>query len=191
VARLFKPVQDRLVKERRRAEVSTLEAANRFLERSLPIYNRRFAVPPAQVADLHRPRPASRELDRSLCSKTTRCLRRDWTVAHHGPRYQVRPHVRATHGMVEARVDGTRRITHHGRPLAYHASPARPERVAAPPTAQVPRRPVTPRPEHPWRQRLRPERRTPAMVANTSPGHFYWGRKRTFLNWVDTPEPPS
>jgi len=28
---------------------------------------------PAQPADLHRPSPASRERDRSLCSKTTRC----------------------------------------------------------------------------------------------------------------------
>ena len=43
--RLFKTVQDRLVKELRLAEVSTLEAANRFLESYLPIYNRRFAVP--------------------------------------------------------------------------------------------------------------------------------------------------
>ena len=81
----------------RLADVSTLEAANRFLEGYLPIYNRRFAVQPAQPADLHRPRPASRELDRILCLKTTRCLRRDWTVAHHGHLYQIRTNVRATH----------------------------------------------------------------------------------------------
>ena len=86
VERLFQTVQDRLVKELRLADVSTLEAANRFLEDYLPIDNRRFS---AQPADLHRPRPASRELDRSLCLKTTRCLRRDWTVAHHGHRDQV------------------------------------------------------------------------------------------------------
>ena len=87
VERLFQTVQDRLVKELRLAEVSTLEAANRFLEDYLPIDTRRCSVQPAQPADLHRPRPASRELDRSLCLKTTRCLRRDWTVAHYGHRY--------------------------------------------------------------------------------------------------------
>jgi hypothetical protein len=36
-------------------------------------------------------------LNRILCLKTTRCLRRDWTGAHHGQLYQVRSNVRATH----------------------------------------------------------------------------------------------
>jgi hypothetical protein len=166
VERLFHTFQDRLVKELRLADVSTLAAANQFLEGYLPIYNQRFSVQPVQPADLHRPRPASRELDRSLCIKTTRCLRRDWTVAHHGHLYQVRTHVRATHVMVEERVDGTMRITHDGRPLDYHAILARPERVAAPPKVQVPRRPVKPTPAHPWRRRLRPERRTQATAAS-------------------------
>lgn len=167
VERLFKTLQDRLVKALRLAGIATIEAANRFVEEWLPRYNQRFTVQPAQATDLHRPRPAHRELDRSLCLKTTRCLRKDWTVAHHGQLYQVRTNVRATHVMVEERVDGTMRITHHGRPLDYRAIPARPERVPEPLKAHVPRRPVTPRPDHPWRRRLRPERRTPATVANT------------------------
>ena len=85
------------------------------MEDYLPISNQRFSVQPAQPADLHRPRPASRELDRSLCIKTTRGLRRDWTVAHHRHLYQVQTNVRATHVQVEERVDGTMRMTHHGR----------------------------------------------------------------------------
>jgi hypothetical protein len=60
-----------VIKEMRLADIATLDAANQFLEGYLPIYNRRFAVQPAQVADLHRPRPAHRELDRILCLKTT------------------------------------------------------------------------------------------------------------------------
>jgi hypothetical protein len=51
----------------RLANVSTLDAANQFLNDNLPIYNRRFAVQQTQIADLHRPRPAHRELDRILC----------------------------------------------------------------------------------------------------------------------------
>jgi hypothetical protein len=75
VERLFKTVQDRLVKELRLAGIATIEAANRFVEAWLPSYNRRFAVQPAQAADLHRPKPAGGGLNRILCIKTTRCLR--------------------------------------------------------------------------------------------------------------------
>ena len=164
VERLFKTVQDRLVKELRLAGIATIEAANRFVEAWLPSYNRRFAVQPAQAADLHRPKPAGGDLNRILCIKTTRCLRRDWTVVHHGHLYQVRTNVRAAHVIVEDRVDGTMRITHHGRPLTYHAIPARPGRVAAPPKAQVPRRPVTPTRAHPWRKRLLSEGTRPAAA---------------------------
>ena len=167
VERLFKTVQDRLVKELRLAGVSTLEAANQFLEGYLPIYNRRFGVRPAQAADLHRPRPAHRELDRSLCIKTTRCLRRDWTVAHHGQLYQVQTNVRATHVQVEERVDGTMRMTHQGRALVYHAITARPVKAVEAKKVHPPRCPVTPRPDHPWRQRLRPERTRPAAATGT------------------------
>ena len=53
--RLFNTVQDRVIKERRLADVSTLDAANQFLTGYLPIYNQRVAVQPAQAADLHRP----------------------------------------------------------------------------------------------------------------------------------------
>jgi hypothetical protein len=167
VERLFHTFQDRVIKEMRLADVSARDAANQFLERYLPIDNRRFAVRPAQVADLHRPRPARGEWDRSLCIKTPRGLRRDWTVAHHGHLYQVQTNVRATHVLVEACVDGTMRITYQGRPLAFHAITARPVTVVEVKRVHPPRRPVTPRPDHPWRRRLRPERRTQATVART------------------------
>lgn len=167
VERLFKTFQDRVIKEMRLAEVSTLEAANEFLDGYLPIYNRRFAVQPAQTADLHRPRPASRDLDRSLCIKTPRGLRRDWTVAYHGHLYQVQTNVRATRVLVEERMNGTLRITHQGRALAFHAITSRPVKVVEAKTVRSPRRPVTPRPDHPWRRRLQPERPTQATGATT------------------------
>lgn len=167
VERLFKTVQDRLVKELRLAEVSTLEAANRFLESYLPIYNRRFAVPPAQAADLHRPRPTRRELDCMLCLKTIRCLRKDFTITYQGGLYQIHETIRAPHVLVEEHVDGTMRITHQGRSLGFHAITSRPVKIAAVTPVHPPRRPVTPRPDHPWRRRLRPEQRTQATVART------------------------
>jgi len=158
VERLFQTFQDRVIKEMRLAEVSTLEAANRFLERYLPIHNRRFTVQPAQATDLHRPRPAHRELDRILCLKTPRCLRKDFTIAHQGGLYQIHETVRTSQVLVEEHVNGTMRITHQGRALGFHAITSRPMKAAEAKKVHQPRRPVTPRPDHPWRGRLRPER---------------------------------
>ena len=145
----------------RLAGIATIDKANQFLDAYLPQYNQRFAVPPAQAVDLHRPRLARRDLDRILCLKTTRCLRKDFTIAHQGALYQIHDHVRATHVLVEERVDGTMRITHHGRALDYHVITARPVKAAVKPVHHL-RHPVTPRPDHPWRTRLRPERITQA-----------------------------
>ena len=167
VERLFKTFQDRVIKEMRLADVSTREAANQFLEEYLPIYNRRFTVQPVQAADLHRPRLTSRDLDRSLCLKTTRCLRKDFTIAHQGGLYQIHDTVRAPHVLVEERIDGTMRITHQGRALDFHAITSRPMKAAEAKTVHRPRRPVTPRPDHPWRKRLRPERTRHAAAAGT------------------------
>jgi len=166
VERLFGTFQDRLVKELRLAGIATLAAANRFLEAYLPIYNQRFAVPPAQATDLHRTTPTARELSRSLCLKTTRCLRKDFTLAYQGHLYQIHDTVRATHVQVEAPLDGTLRITHHGRPLGFHAIAARPVPVAETKTHPRSHRPVTPKPNHPWRTRVRPAR-AQAQVAAT------------------------
>ena len=157
VERLFKTFQDRVIKEMRLVDVSTLDAANQFLKGYLPIYNRRFAVPPAQAADRHRPPPAHRELDRMLCIKTTRRLRKDFTIAHQGRLNQIHATLRATHVLVEEHVDGTMRITHQGRTLGFHAITSRPIKAAEAKTVHRPRCPVTPRPDHPWRTRLLPE----------------------------------
>ncbi|TKS62572.1 MAG: hypothetical protein EWM73_02327 [Nitrospira sp.] len=124
-------------------------------------------MPPAQAADLHRPRPAHRELDRILCLKTTRCLRKDFTIAYQGGLYQIHETIRASHVLVEERVDGTMRITHQGRTLGVHAITSRPVTIAAVTPVHPPRCLVTPRPDHPWRKRLLPTRDTHAAAAET------------------------
>lgn len=167
VERLFKTLQDRLVKDLRLAGIATIDAANRFLDTWLPEYNRRFTVPPAEAADLHRPSPGARKLNRILCLKTTRVVRRDWTVAHHGHLYQLETNVRAAQVVVEERLDGTIQLTHHGRPLRHHAIATRPVTVTAPPPRVTPRPPVKPTPHHPWRKRLLPDRHQHAAAAIT------------------------
>ena len=167
IERLFHTFQDRVIKEMRLAEVSTLEEANRFLAGYLPIYNQRFSVQPAQTIDLHRPRPAGRALDHILCLKTTRCLRKDFTIAHQGGLYQIHDTLRATHVQVEDQIDGTRRITHKGRPLGFHEITARPVKTAEVITVHHPQRPVKPTRDHPWRKQLRPEREHHTAAAIT------------------------
>jgi hypothetical protein len=131
----------------------------------LRLHNRRFAVPPAQAADLHRPQPLVRDLDRCLCLKTPRCRRKDFTIAHEGRLYQIHETIRAPHVLVEARVDGTLWISHQGRPLGFHTITSRPLKAAAVKPVPPLRRPVTPRPEHPWRKRLLQERGRHAAAA--------------------------
>jgi hypothetical protein len=104
--------------------------------------NRDVAVPPAQAADLHRPRPASRDLDRTLCLKTTRVVRRDWTVAHPGQLLQLETQLHAHQVRVENHLNGTMRITHRGQPLRSHTITSRPVRVMAPTPPATPKRPV-------------------------------------------------
>lgn len=61
VERAFQTFQDRLVKEMRLAGISSIEAGNAFLEGYLPEYRRRFAKPPKQQEDAHRPQVFSQE----------------------------------------------------------------------------------------------------------------------------------
>jgi len=55
VERAFQIFQDRVVKEMRLAGISSIEQANVFLAKYLPVHNRRFAKPPRQKEDAHRP----------------------------------------------------------------------------------------------------------------------------------------
>lgn len=150
IERLFKTLQDRLIKEMRLAGIATLADANRFLPAWLARYNRRFAVQPTTATDLHRALTADTDVRGILAVKTRRVLRRDWTVAHGGQLYQIQDRLRATHVIVEERVDGTVRILHHDRPLTYHRIRTRPRPVVTSEPRRAPRLPVKPRTAHPW-----------------------------------------
>ena len=54
VERLFRTLQDRLVKEMRLRGIRTIQEGNGFLKQYLPVYNRRFSVAPREEDDLHR-----------------------------------------------------------------------------------------------------------------------------------------
>ena len=161
VERLFKTLQDRLVREMRLLGIQSVAAANAFLQRYWPQYNRRFARPAASAADLHRPAPSSRELDRSLCIKEERTVKNDFTIAYHGTLYQLEQATRAKTVTVEERLDGTLHITYHGQELRYRAIPMRPPKATPEPPVRLPAKHLSiPPVDHPWRRRLLRKRRT-------------------------------
>ena len=160
VERLFKTLQDRLVRELRLLGIQSVAEANAFLESYLPKYNRRFARPAASTANLHRPAPSSRALDRMLCIREERTVKNDFTLAHHGTLYQLVQATRAKKVTVEERLDGTLHITYHEHELRYRAIPARPLKAPPePPVRLSEKHPWIPPADHPWRKPFRLKRR--------------------------------
>jgi hypothetical protein len=154
VERLFRTLQDRLIKEWRLAEIRTIEAANAFLDTYLPRYNQRFGVAPAAATDLHRPCSSPTVLAQALCLKTPHTVQPDGTVVHERQWFQLdEPHY-PNRLVLEEHLDGSRHLTVDGRRLRHHPLPARPARAATP--RQPPKRPQAPsRPsaDHPWKRR--------------------------------------
>jgi transposase len=151
IERLFRTLQDRLVKEMRLRAISTLEEANAFLEKYLPIYNRRFSMSPGERENLHRPLGRGLDLDAILCIKTERTLRNDFTVAHDRKLYQVEDKVNTSKVMVQDRMDGSVHITHKNRALRFREITERPilEKRASPVGRMT--KSSTPSMNHPWR----------------------------------------
>ena len=85
VERLFRTCQDRLVKEMRLLEISSMEAANDFLPQFVAWFNTRFAVVPSSAGDAHRAVVESpRALQLILCERETRKLSKDLGCQHRG-----------------------------------------------------------------------------------------------------------
>ena len=89
VERLFGTLQDRLVKELRLRNISTIEEANEFIkEEFLPKFNAKYAVEPKSDTNLHREMKGY-DLDEILCLKETRVITSDFTLRHHNQWYQL------------------------------------------------------------------------------------------------------
>ena len=92
VERLFKTLQDRLVKELRLRQISSVEAANRFLEKTyIRVYNRKYAVEPREAQNAHRSlsRRDVELLPQTLCRMKMRVLQNDFTVSFESQWFQV------------------------------------------------------------------------------------------------------
>lgn len=131
IERLFKTLQDRLVKEMRLRGINTIEQANKFLEESYwAEYNKKFMVKAHSKGDLHRAVPKGLKLDKVLCIRTEHPVRNDNTITHNRKLYQLKEALdKNTKVRVEERVDGSMLITYQGKTIKYNWIEARPERM--------------------------------------------------------------
>ena len=159
VERLFKTLQDRLVKEMRLSRIGTLPEANRFLQGFLQRYNRRFSHSARQPGNLHRSVQAGRvRLEQILCIKKPRVVANDGTIQIDGRRLQLLPpglRPLAKKGVVVTiSPKGQMRVLHEGKELSYRAISLQPRFKPQPVVEELPGTwPGHPTAlSHPWRR---------------------------------------
>ena len=168
VERLFKTLQDRLVREMRLQGIKSVDEANVFLETYLPKHNSRFRKEAREKADLHRPALHTRELDRILCIKEERTVKNDFTIAYANKLYQIEQMTRAKKVTIEERLDGSLHITYKGQDLRYRMITEQAlGETPGQPLILVTRKPWSPSADHPWKKRptLTPKRRREQVLS--------------------------
>jgi transposase len=91
VERLWRTLQDRLIKEMRLAAITSLEEANDFLPGFISGYNARFAVEARDVESAWRRLPTDFDFDYHLATRTERVVKRDHTLQWQGECLQIVP----------------------------------------------------------------------------------------------------
>ena len=124
VERVNGTLQDRLVKELRLANITTIEGANAFLQdHFIEAYNQQFAIEPLEPANYHRALSAERPLEDLLCLESTRQVQNDWTVAYGSRTFQILSQERTPRAksrvVIRERLDGGIVIVQGGEPLRH------------------------------------------------------------------------
>lgn len=165
IERLWHTLQDRLIKELRLANISTIAEANTFVEKIfIPKFNKQFGVEPRSSANLHR---AISEKDRKQLSsiysrQTERTVQNDFTFSFNTQWFQLTKDQSATickkdKVLIEERIDGSIHVRLRGKYLNYTILPVRPTKTkqlwVIPATKEETNRSKahTPAPNHPWK----------------------------------------
>ncbi len=149
IERLFKTLQDRLVKELRLKNIKDIKTANDFLKEYLPVFNSRFNVIPFDNTDVN-VKVNDIDLDSYLCIKEQRTVKNDCTISYNSKLYQLDPGIRAKTVTVEEHIDGSIHITYNNTYIEYKEIIKRPAKI----TQKVIkiRKKYIPPADHPWRQ---------------------------------------
>jgi transposase len=152
--------QDRLVKGMRLKKISTLDAANQYLEEEfLDELNDRFTVAARSKADVHRCLPRGVKLAHVLSYQESRVVQNDWTIAWCNRYFQLtEEHHKLSLAkkriVVSELLDGTIRLVYRGRELKWVELTERPSRKRSKPAAPKGACKPTHKPaaNHPWRR---------------------------------------
>lgn len=163
VERLFKTLQDRLLKEMRVAGISSIEAANRFLDESfIPFWNSRFTVEPQIKEDFHRSISEDMDLMEIFGEAHSRLIRADFTIRYDNVYYQL-PKDLATASMPGTKLTVLRRLDER---LAFRWGPKTLQLTELPGLPASPVKPAHPRkPQQPHSQKNHPWKRTNMLFA--------------------------
>lgn len=123
IERCWETLQDRLVKELRRAGAATCAQANAVLHAYIPRYKARFALPPADAATAYRPLPRRIDLDGVCSMHYVRVVANDNTVRLEERLVQIPPgpHRRSyaqCRVELQERLDGELVVLYEGRAIA-------------------------------------------------------------------------
>lgn len=168
VERVNQTLQDRLVKEMRLRNISTLQQGNAYLPEFIADFNSRFQVPPRSSLDVHRPLLKHHDLDQILAWQEPRTISKNLTVQFKNLVYQIQTD-RPTYALRKAPVtvcehaDGTIRILYKARPLSYTIFQKQMRQADVVTAKQVDHillnqsKAHKPAPNHPWRIPIVPE----------------------------------
>ena len=134
VERIFGTLQDRLIKEMRLKNISTITEANHFLQSEfIPWYNQRFAVEARGKANLHQPltKKEEQKLNHIFTRQTQRTVQNDFTVSYKNQWYQLTKEQPVTickqdRVLVEENQTGQTEIRLRGKYLNHQPIPKRP-----------------------------------------------------------------
>jgi len=149
--------QDRLIKEMRLENISTIDGGNAFLKGGfLEDLNRRFAVEPRSPVDYHRPVPEGMDLRSVFCFEKERGVDNDWTVRWNNRILQIRKENRVlpparTKVKVQEWLDGSIHIVYRGERVRYEERAKEPAKVQKPALNPAKNNSSAPTADHPWR----------------------------------------
>ena len=105
VENLFGTLQDRLIKEMRLKGISSKEEGTRFFrEEYIPFHNNKFAVIPAEKANLHKPLLPADDLSRIFTVRSERIVSKDLIVHYKNSRYRLLPEAGYRHTLKKAKI---------------------------------------------------------------------------------------
>lgn len=164
VERMNKTLQDRLVKEFRLANITTIEKANEFLEDYIPKFNAKFAVIPNRRTDLHKKirKNIEKKLPQIFSIQNERVIMNDYTIRFENKFYQLDETQSTTvykknAVIIEKHLNEDIKINFKGHYLNYTELPERPKKeidVNLPAITIKKQSEWKPPVNHPWRKQF-------------------------------------